>query len=392
MKFPFSAIKGGNAKQPLSPLPQPSPPSPPSPPQPPILDSFQQLPSTLKLFITGSTIGPIVDSLHNQCLLQYDRAPINIPMPTLPSSLSSLSSSIGASIGTDISTDVSTDVSTSITNDYLFCSSWYIPLLLGIAYVVLGLILPNIMEYIVQQIMTISDNDVSDASDKSSTDEKMTNAKKRLQRRNGINTNDTNKNANTNTNSNNNDNVTFLRKRAILAVTTTALIIKLSDLLQTHPDFISSYFQFDTIDIDIDIMNNSNSNSNSNNNNNIDNAKINLTIMIIAASTQWLLLDGTLPSLLSAILVSIGGPLSELPFVATGFWHYIPSAADYVPLANVNLDIRIQEYKDLALSSITGPCYFAVTMDAIALGRWFQCSSSSIDSDIDSNSDNSSGP
>jgi hypothetical protein len=28
-------------------------------------------------------------------------------------------------------------------------------------------------------------------------------------------------------------------------------------------------------------------------------------------------------------------------------------------------------YQDLALSSITGPCYFAVTMDAIALGRWF---------------------
>jgi hypothetical protein len=29
------------------------------------------------------------------------------------------------------------------------------------------------------------------------------------------------------------------------------------------------------------------------------------------------------------------------------------------------------EYKELAISSITGPCYFAVTLDAIALGRYF---------------------
>ena len=85
-----------------------------------------------------------------------------------------------------------------------------------------------------------------------------------------------------------------------------------------------------------------------------------------------------LTSLLTASIVSVGGPLSELPFVAGGFWHYIPSAADYLPLANVNLENGIiggdiiAEYKDLALSSITGPCYFAVTMDAIALGRWFK--------------------
>lgn len=32
---------------------------------------------------------------------------------------------------------------------------------------------------------------------------------------------------------------------------------------------------------------------------------------------------------------------------------------------------------DLSLSKITGPCYFAVTMEAIQLGRWFDSMSSS---------------
>jgi hypothetical protein len=83
------------------------------------------------------------------------------------------------------------------------------------------------------------------------------------------------------------------------------------------------------------------------------------------------------------------GPLSELPFVAHGFWHYLPQASDYLPLANVPQNVGDvftwlallvgDNYRDLALSSITGPCYFAVTMDAIALGRWFD----SLDNDND---------
>lgn len=91
-------------------------------------------------------------------------------------------------------------------------------------------------------------------------------------------------------------------------------------------------------------------------------------------------LDGKLSSLFTALIVSVGGPLSELPFVALGFWHYIPSAADYFPLAGIadlalggeGGGLLLEDYSDLALSSITGPCYFAVTMDAIALGRWFR--------------------
>jgi hypothetical protein len=80
----------------------------------------------------------------------------------------------------------------------------------------------------------------------------------------------------------------------------------------------------------------------------------------------------------AALLTSVGGPLCELPFVASGCWHYIPSAADYYPLRGL-VEFLVPYYHDidtyglsnLALSSITGPCYFAVTTDAIALGRWF---------------------
>ena len=149
-----------------------------------------------------------------------------------------------------------------------------------------------------------------------------------------------------------------LQARAIIAVATTALIIKLSELLQAQSLPL--------------LPDGSNPDS-----------EQSLAIMLFAALSQWLLLDGTPAALLAASITSIGGPLSELPFVAGGFWHYIPSAADYLPLASLPesgggllLDSLAKAvlgdgYRDLALSSITGPCYFAVTMYSIALGRWF---------------------
>jgi hypothetical protein len=310
-----------------------------------------QQPSNLKLFIAGSTIGPIVDSLHNQCLLIYDRAPINIPNPSLqalPSPSPSLSllppSSILTLSTASTSAGVSDDNVILQQSSYLFCSSWYIPLLLGIAYVVLGNIVPSIIEYLI----TNDNHTETNTSINTNTDANYMN-KNRKEENVFTQSIDTTETTNQQE-SEDKDDVDFLRKRAILAVTTTALIIKLSDFLQTHPHLFTSSF-------------------------NVDNYHqiINLGIMVIAASAQWLLLDGTLCALLTALLVSIGGPLSELPFVATGFWHYIPSAADYVPLANLNMHLGLLDgYKDLALSSITGPCYFAVTMDAIALGRWFK--------------------
>ena len=72
-----------------------------------------------------------------------------------------------------------------------------------------------------------------------------------------------------------------------------------------------------------------------------------------------------------ALVVSVGGPLAELPFMAAGAWHYL--APDYWPLAPFGLgptDLPGSSWAGLL--SLTGPCYFAVTTDAIALGDYFR--------------------
>jgi hypothetical protein len=169
-----------------------------------------------------------------------------------------------------------------------------------------------------------------------------------------------------------------LRTRALLAVTTTAMIIKLSELLETHSGVFDNYAVLQ--------------------HNQIEPASLSLLVMIVATIFQWALLDRSIVALLVATVTAIGGPLSELPFVGHGVWTYIEEAANYFPLQNLfpdavasaaaidsnNLLLQISpilfgtsNYQDLALSSITGPCYFAVAMDAIALGRWFDVSTSS---------------
>lgn len=248
-----------------------------------------------KLFITGATVGPLVDSLHNQCLLEYDFLPIAVAFP---------SSAVA-------------DAAVS-TQHFAICSSWAIPPLLGFAYVVLGGVLPRVFEVLLQQIAGKDQQEESQRSAGSSAA------------------------------------AGDLRTKAFAAVATTALIIKLSEILETtaQQQQLSS-----------------------------EPNHVNFIIMLIAALSQWFALDGTIAALLAATVTSIGGPLSELPFVAHGFWHYLPEAGDYFPLQTVHNLPNVLEwlvlptgggsYQDLTLSGITGPCYFAVTMDAIALGRWF---------------------
>ena len=236
-----------------------------------------------KLFLTGATVGPIVDSLHNQCLLKYNIAPISLAWP------SALYSPLSPSY------------------EYFFCSSWTVPPLLGIAYVVLGGVLPQFFEWLLYS-------------------EENQHQRSKI----GVET---------------------LRTRALLAVSSTALIIKLSEFLETNPTATDSILPFNPSDA-------------------------HLAVMIVAAVSQWAILDRTVVALLVATITAIGGPLSELPFVANGFWEYLDQASDYFPLAGVNngflQSFLGENYQGLALSSITGPCYFAVTTDAIALGRWFQ--------------------
>lgn len=248
-----------------------------------------------KLFATGATVGPVVDSLHNQCLLRYDLAPISLAWPE--------------------------SLAADQAYDYFFCSSWTVPPLLGVAYIVLGGILPRLFQSMIHALTADTTLEPVETNSADNTSAK-------------------------------------LRIKAVAAVLTTALIIKLSEFLETHPNAL------DGIPIDQTAATDSN-----------------LIVMLAAALTQWALLDGTLAALLAASITSLGGPLSELPFVANGFWHYLPQAGDYLPLASIELGndaarwLLGDSYQDLALSKITGPCYFAVTMDAIALGRWFDSSS-----------------
>jgi hypothetical protein len=256
-------------------------------------------PVAAKLFVTGATVGPLVDSLHNQCLLEYHIAPVTVDWP---SALSTLDGS-------------------------LLASSWTVPPLLGIAYLVLGGVLPRLIQLLIDATSTAQ-----------STGEK------------NVAPVDISESATTS------GSTSALRTRAVVAVTTTALIIKLSEYLETHP----------TVTDGLPIGSSP--------------AEQHIAVLLVAALVQWATLDGTLAALLAASITSLGGPLSELPFVAYGFWEYLIQSGDYLPLEHVAVGSNVlqfllgENYQHLAISSITGPCYFAVTMDAIALGRWFDSS------------------
>jgi hypothetical protein len=142
------------------------------------------------------------------------------------------------------------------------------------------------------------------------------------------------------------------------------MIIKLSEYLEVNPFCTDPLF----------------------NNMSIDRPMAHVVVMAFAAVCQWAILDRSPIALVAATVTALGGPLSELPFVANGLWEYLDGAADYFPLQALPSGISSLEgllgkdYPTLALSSITGPCYFAVATDAIALGRWFD-SDSSLSSD-----------
>jgi hypothetical protein len=94
-----------------------------------------------------------------------------------------------------------------------------------------------------------------------------------------------------------------------------------------------------------------------------------LFLLAAACIAQWRLLDASLPSLVLATIAAVGGPIAELPLMKLGCWHYL--SPDYWPLAPFGIGPDVPGATWGGLSLITGPCYFAVTTDAIALGRWF---------------------
>lgn len=248
-----------------------------------LLPSLRPLPAstTAKLFVTGASIGPVVDGLHNRCLLQYDFLPFAVgPLH----------------------------------------SSWTVVPLLGVAYVVLGGLLPRLGE-----LLLLGSSSSLEPSTPSKQDPNL------------------------------------LRNRAVQAVLTTVAIILLSAQLETARPFLHHVPQLI--------------------HNDDDSAFANVAVLSTAALLQWWCLDRSLVSLAAAVLAAATGPLAELPFVGHGWWHYLPTASDSFPLQALDPDhhhyalwtwvLGTADYSNLGLASITGPCYFAVTMDAIALGRWY---------------------
>ena len=277
-----------------------------------------------QLFVTGATIGPIIDGIHNQCLLQYKVAPIILDVPNWLPSIGENDDSLTAN---------------SYFESHLFASSWFVPPLLGIAYIVLGGILPHI----IQNIITMIRENLASTSATTTTATTGTFTMRNIDKP---------------------PTTLMLLFKAILAVLSTAMIILFSQYLILHPNE-SNYGIIDNTAVF----------------ESSDKLEQHLLILMTAAITQWAYLDGTLVAFLTACITSVFGPLSELPFIAHHIWEYLPEAGDiYLPLQSIeSTSIPGQflhgalgdDFNSLALNGVTGPCYFAVTMDAIAIGRYF---------------------
>jgi hypothetical protein len=278
--------------------------------------------ATSKVFFTGSSIGTVIDSLHNQCLLRYNVAPITVEWPTFLNDVVASASS-----------------NRFLFNEYLFTSSWTVPFLLGVAYIVLGSILPAIIQNFIGIILNLAGiretSNLNNIGDQFLNGERLAEISSRQS----------------------------LQIKAVLAVSTTAGIVKLSEFLVLNPSFGNDY---------LSIFSNSPEQQHS-------------ILLFCCVVIQWIALDRSLSSLITAWITSIGGPLSELPFVAAGVWEYLPAVSDKLPLEGLAhllesdsmLRLSISSilganFDKLAISSVSEPCYFAVCLDAIALRRFFQ--------------------
>jgi hypothetical protein len=274
-----------------------------------------------RLFIAGATIGPIVDSLHNQCLLEYHVLPVSIQIPWHQGQI--------------------IDRMTTHLTSIVFQSSWTVIPLLGIAYITLGAVLPSLVSRVldlIQMNLSPQTSELLSVTHATSADFLLHTTTER-------------------------------KNRALMAVGTTVLIVKLSHFLETHASWPDMVFHGSGVSLghDMSLWQ--------------DHAK--LLLLSIAVLLQWFILDRSLTSFLVASMAAIGGPLAELPLIANNVWTYLPEASDYYPLEQFDANtvptlftpivtaVLGTDFQHLALSSITGPCYFAVTTDAIALCRWF---------------------
>jgi hypothetical protein len=197
-------------------------PSPPPPQGPPAA-------APAKLFAAGLVLGPLVDGPHNRALLEYGLAPVRV----------------------------------GLLHAWSFETSWIVPPLLGLAYVVLGRVLPRAVERFLPDAGTQAEPALSSQE---------------------------------------------LRHRAGLAAASAAALVRLSAALESAraaagidpfshplPDTGAAFFS----------------------------SQANLLVPFSLALLQWKALDGRASSLASAALASCLGPLCELPLCYLGCWRYL---------------------------------------------------------------------
>jgi hypothetical protein len=304
------------------------------------------------LFVVGTTLGPIIDGLHNQSLLRYNVAPIVLDWP-----IQQLDPAAVAMVAAQPTAAAAVSSSSLYYEPHLFASSWIVLPLLGVAYVVLGGILPRLVQALMNTLTPTTAEPLEPNQAATTLSSKLPLAL----------------------------NVTmFLGLKALLAILSTAAIVSLSQelVLQSTLSTVSTSGSTHVVDwwgINALAFEGS------------EPAEQHVLLLITLALAQWTVLDGTGASLLSASLAAMLGPLAELPFIAANCWTYWPTASDaYYPLRDLVAwssslgpslaqivsggtsisGSSIADYDALMLNSITGPCYFAVTMDAIAIGRW----------------------
>eukprot|EP00977_Amphora_coffeiformis_P012918 scaffold3287_cov181-Amphora_coffeaeformis.AAC.7 len=278
---------------------QPQPPRPSfsflGPPPPPTTTTTTTTTRTaVKLMLTGASVGTVVDSLHNQILLEYHVAPIRV---VAPSSFASSEAGTVSGIVSPLS------LSLHDGSGVWLASSWIVPPLLAVAYLLLGAVLPRIVQKIISSVSNVKTENLSPANGKDDKNNNN-NTKIRLDTR-GVAADTTitttaMKDDGANNLSSSSSSLNFLRDRALWAVTTTAMIVKLSDVLERHPEFTLPLPEFVPITTTttttttlawLDVQH--------------------LIILFAAAILQWWTLDRTVPAFVLAALAAYGGPLGE---------------------------------------------------------------------------------
>jgi hypothetical protein len=267
-----------------------------------------------RLFATGATLGPLIDGLHNQALLRYDLWPVAV----------------------------------QFSETLSFRTSAVVPPLLGVTYIVLGGVLPQAMDALLKAVPFR--NIVADEDDGSVVAGAAV----------ALTTGQTNGRAVQNEKNDQNHpeerHFFWLTVRAIAAVASTAAIVRWTEVMLSTTSNTSSILRPDAF------LNPSAFSA-------AGTFESYLLLLTTVCIVQWAWLDGTMTTLLVASLAAVAGPLAELPFLSLGWWVYYDSPALYYPLGEVLSSSSSSS--SLGIHCLTGPCYFAVTMDAIALGRWF---------------------